>query len=335
MSRGEPQADLFADALPVEGAAARTKSKRLQPRVTPVSPSEEMRALAARLPRGLHLGTSTWSFPGWAGLVYEESHDEAALARDGLGAYAAHPLLRTVGIDRSFYAPLSVTTLERYARAVPADFRFLMKAHAALTTPKSARRPAFLQGAPQVFLDIPYAHEVVLEPARRLLAERLGVVLLQFSPLGDRVLRHRQLLLERLERFLEAWPRGVICAIEWRDADMLGEDYHALLARYGAVHGLASHPRLPPVDEQGADPSASGPLVIRWLLARDRGYEEARSSFAPFDRLAAPDPDSRARIATLVRTALARGREVFVIINNKAEGSAPLGVHALAQEILR
>ena len=30
----------------------------------------ESRALAARLPAAVHFGTSSWSFPGWAGLVY-------------------------------------------------------------------------------------------------------------------------------------------------------------------------------------------------------------------------------------------------------------------------
>ena len=31
---------------------------------------DEARAIAARLPEGVFFGTSSWSFPGWAGLVY-------------------------------------------------------------------------------------------------------------------------------------------------------------------------------------------------------------------------------------------------------------------------
>lgn len=330
MGTDGPQDDLF-------GAPPSAPSRRRSPiaRVAPAAASEAARELAARLPQTLRLGTSTWSFPGWRGIVYAGDHDEATLSRDGLAAYAAHPLLRTVGIDRSFYAPLTVSTLERLARAVPENFRFLMKAHAALTTPKSVPRPAFLQGAPEVFLDAAYANEVVIGPAQRLLGARLGVVLIQFSPLGARVLAHRRELLARLDAFLGALPREVSYAIEWRDAAILGADYHALLARHGAVHGLAAHPRLPPIDEQGVDADSAGPLVIRWLLARDRGYEQARGEFAPFDRLVAPDPDTRRRIATLARSAMARGREVYVIINNKAEGSAPLGTFALAAELVR
>lgn len=293
----------------------------------PVAP--QLESLADRLPRGVRLGTSTWSFPGWRGLVYDAEYDEAVLARIGLVAYAAHPLLCAVGVDRSFYTPLSTAALQRFARQVPADFRFLMKAHAALTTPKSAQRPAFLQAAPQVFLDAEYARRIVIEPARLAWGDKLGVVLFQFSPLGSRVFEHRALLLERLADFLHALPRGVTYAFEWRDPEILGADYHAMLASEGGVHGLCSHPRMPPVTQQG-ETGTNGPLVLRWLLRRDRNYEAARASYAPFDRLQEPDPETRGQIAQLVQRAVAQGREAMVIINNKAEGSAPLGVAALA-----
>jgi hypothetical protein len=107
------------------------------------------------------------------------------------------------------------------------------------------------------------------------------------------------------------------------------------------VPSLACHPRLPAVGEQaalfagqpgfGAD--SRGPLVIRWLLRRNRGYDEARDLYGPFDRLAEPDPDTRQALVALVAAALANGREVFVIVNNKAEGSSPLSVVALARAL--
>jgi uncharacterized protein YecE (DUF72 family) len=322
LSGSDAQSDLFGGGSRAAIAAQ------------PVDPS--LAALAAKLPTTLRFGTSTWSFPGWAGIVYDGVYDEAALARQGLAAYACHPLLRAVGVDRSFYAPLDPRTLERMADAVPADFRFLMKAHAALTTPRSARRPAFLGDTPEAFLDADYAIRVVIDPARRLLGERLGVVLFQFSPLGERVQRHRALLLDRLSAFLRGLPRGPCYACEWRDPFVLGADYHALLADAGAVHGLCAHPRMPPVDAQGVDPehdpSGAGPLVIRWLLRRDRAYDEARATYAPFDRLVEPDPDARGRIAALLRAAASRGREALIVVNNKAEGSAPLSIEALARQ---
>ncbi|MEY4770607.1 MAG: hypothetical protein RIQ40_1347, partial [Planctomycetota bacterium] len=47
----------------------------------------------------------------------------------------------------------------------------------------------------------------------------------------------------------------------------------------------------------------------------------------------APDASSRAEIAALVAACTAAGGESFVIINNKAEGSAPRSIPLLAESI--
>lgn len=282
------------------------------------------------------MGTSTWSFSGWQGLVYADEYDESTLARQGLAAYAAHPLFRSVGVDRSYYRPLDAETLSRMRKAVSADFRFLLKAHAALMLPKSARRPVYLEGVPDVFLDADHAIRHVIDPARRALGETLGVVLFQFSPLGARVLGYRRELLQRLYEFLRALPGDVTYAVEWRDPEMLGVDYQQMLRTVGAVHGHAQHPRMPSIELQGecaaefAQPSS--PLVIRWLLAPGRSYEGAKAAYAPFDRLVDPDPSARQKIVALARRSLAAGQDVTIIVNNKAEGSAPQSIVELARE---
>src|ERR1700726_17239 len=60
-------------------------------------PSPEVVALAARLPAGTYLGGSTWSFPGWAGLVYDRAHPASRLARHGFAAHARPPPPRARG----------------------------------------------------------------------------------------------------------------------------------------------------------------------------------------------------------------------------------------------
>jgi hypothetical protein len=81
---------------------------------------EELFALARRLPPAVYLGTSSWSFPGWQGIVYSKPYSEAQLARHGLEAYAQHPLLRMVGLDRGYYQPIAQSEFGRYASQVPA-----------------------------------------------------------------------------------------------------------------------------------------------------------------------------------------------------------------------
>ena len=71
--------------------------RKLEGEVLPAVAALALRELAAQLPEGLRLGTSSWTCPGWAGLVYRDTQSETQLSRKGLSAYAHHPLLRSVG----------------------------------------------------------------------------------------------------------------------------------------------------------------------------------------------------------------------------------------------
>jgi hypothetical protein len=75
-------------------------------------------------------------------------------------------------------------------------------------------------------------------------------------------------------------------------------------------------------------------LAARWLLAHHRDYEGARAAYQPFDRLVEPDRIVRRSLVELIKRALATGQPAFVIVNNKAEGSSPLSVAALARAIV-
>jgi hypothetical protein len=109
-----------------EAAPAQRKRRRAT-EVRALPPDDTTRTLAASLNPRIRLGASNWSYPGWAGTVWDEGpYSEAVLAKNGLTAYAQHPLLRCVGIDRSFYRPLTEGQYARYAGQVPDDFRFVV-----------------------------------------------------------------------------------------------------------------------------------------------------------------------------------------------------------------
>ena len=94
----------------------------------------ELVELAKRLPPHVSFGTSSWTFPGWKGLVYEGDTRMAALTKSGLAAYAKHPLFRAVGMDRSYYAPVPEADLAAYASQLPPDFLALSKVWDEVTT---------------------------------------------------------------------------------------------------------------------------------------------------------------------------------------------------------
>ena len=303
--------------------------------VGPAPVSDDLRMLARQMPRGLYLGTSSWFFPGWHGLVWDHLSDEATLSREGLAAYAAHPLFKTVCLDRAFYAPLDRAQFAVLADQVPEHFRFVIKAPAACT--QSWLRGT--TGKPEenaTFLDASCARERFIEPCLAGLGAKAGALLFQFPPIGRARLRERGRFVQRLHAFLRALPSGPLYAVEVRDSALLTRPFFAAIRDAGAHYCVAVHPRMPAVAVQAAAMAGAGPgpLVVRWNLnPREPDYDAAKARYAPFDRLVDEDESTRESIARLVAAPLAVGEPAFVIANNKAEGSAPLTLEKLATSI--
>lgn len=313
MSRG--QIDLF-------GAAAG---------VQPADVDASTRALGSLMPASVRVGTSSWSFPGWAGIVYAAPESEQTLARHGLAAYAAHPLLRAVSIDRTYYAPIDAGAFAEYAGAVPDDFRFLVKADRLVTDPAAESTSG------DHFLDPEYAIPAVVEPAVSGLGEKLGAIVFQFSPQGAGRHGGRVRFASMLSDFLLALPQGPVYAVELRTPELMSRAYLATLEHTGVAHCYSIHSRMLPLAEQlrrwpvGANPR----LVIRWMLASGLSYEGARTQYAPFNRLVDEDVTSRELIAEACADAARDERDAIVCINNKAEGSAPLSAFRLAEAVVQ
>jgi uncharacterized protein YecE (DUF72 family) len=298
--------------------------------------TQEVRDLARQLPPGVRLGTSSWHFPGWRNLVWADAVTPGELSRHGLAAYAQHPLFGSVGVDRSFYAPLSVRQYEIYARQVPVSFRFVVKAPSLLTSPWIHGEDGGRGKPNTLFLDAAYAVEQFVGPAREGLGTTAGPLLFQFPPLGRTLTRAPERFIAQLQEFLSRLPQGPLYAIEVRDDRVITRRFFAALKEVGARYCLGVHPRMPPVAAQAAAMSGfgPGPLVVRWNLRAGYSYEEAKTRFTPFDQLIDEDSATRESIARLCTAALAAGQECTVIANNKAEGSAPLTLVKLAQAII-
>lgn len=309
--------------------------------IQPAPPLAEDRALAAALSPHVHLGTSTWSYPGWQGLVWAGRHSEALLSRRGLTAYAAHPLLRAVGIDRGFYRPLAASEFQRHAEQVPRGFRFTVKAPSLVTDALLRSDDGRSREPNPLFLDPTLALQDFIEPAYESLGAAIGALVFQISPLPGPRLASMNEQFDRLHALLLALPRppaGVL-AVEVRDAAWLTPDLVALLRDTGARYCLGLHPKLPPPAEQLPLLRAlwPGPLVVRWNLNRLHGpwgYEAAEQRYGEFAEMVDPDPATRAELARIIRGTAGAGQDCFVTISNKAEGSAPLSVRALAAAIV-
>lgn len=323
------------------GTKATKKSGRS---VEPAIPDPEWIELAQSLPPHLRLGTSSWNYPGWDGLVWNGEYAETNLSRYGLAAYAQHPLFRTVSVDRSFYRPLNVAQFAEYASQVGQDFRFVVKAPSLVTD--ALVRDETGRGMRQNpnFLNPEQAVQTFVEPALEGLKHRLGALVFQISPLPTAWLGQMPTLIERLHHLLKAIPDlksiapdGVV-AVEVRDPQWLTPQFVAALRDTGATYCMGLHAKMPHITEQLPILRAlwPGPLVCRWNLNPVHGafgYEDAKDAYEPYDKIIDPDTETRAALVRVIAGTANAGQNVFVTLSNKAEGCAPLSVVELARAI--
>lgn len=120
----------------------------------------------------------------------------------------------TVELNNSFYRLPTEVAFDNWRQSTPADFVFAVKASRFLTHQKKLKDPA-------------NALENLLPRASRL-STKLGPILFQLPP-------RWRVNPGRLEGLLEALPRDLRCAFEFRDLSWIRPDIDKLLARYGAA----------------------------------------------------------------------------------------------------
>jgi uncharacterized protein YecE (DUF72 family) len=318
--------------------------KRQKPALGEVRPSWDSPLLhVPALPADIRLGTSSWFFPGWRGLVYEGVHPQTALSKKGLAAYAQIPLLRTVSLDRTFYAPLTTVEYVRYANQVPDLFSFVVKAPAMVCDAVVRDEEGRGKVPNPHFLDPGIAAREFVVPCLEGLGAKAGPLVFQISPLPRGLVEEAPMLIERLAAFFAALPRKLgklepMLALELRNAELLTPRLMRMLREQGVRYCVGLHDRMPEAERQEAalavlDGEAPGDLVVRWNLHRGFLYQAARQRYEPFDKLVDEDPETRRTLARMAAKAFKAGRKVWITANNKAEGSAPLSLAKLAEEI--
>ena len=293
---------------------------------------DEARALAASLPANLYFGTSSWAFPGWQGIVYSRQESPATLSREGLREYATHPLLRTVEIDRSYYAPVPVEDFQCYAAQLPEGFRCCIKAPGSVTAAVLPGRTPTPQANPN-FLSAKLLEEELLSPLNAAFAGHCGPIVLQFPPQPYSFRLSARVFADQLSQFLSRVPKKFRFAVELRDPDLISPEYCDVLRYHGAAHAYTFWSNMPmPAQQEKVIPLAHANFtVLRLMLPPGTSYDGRRENFHPFDRVHEPHVEMRRQVTEIARRSTREGRDTFVIVNNKAEGSSPLTIRALAE----
>lgn len=156
----------------------------------------------------IHLGTSGWHYAHWVGPFYPKG----MALDDALAYYGRH--FATAEINNTFYQLPKTATFTKWREATPRDFVFACKASRYITHMKKLKDPAASTAS---FFD-----------AVQCLGGKLGPILFQLPPRWT-------VDPDRLQRFLEALPRGYRYAFEFRDRSWFTEDLRGVLQAHDAA----------------------------------------------------------------------------------------------------
>ena len=304
------------------------------PEPSDVPGSLDLERLRAAIPAGVRFGTSSWNYPGWKGLVYHRDYPATGAVAKMLGEYARFPLFGTVGIDSSFYGPLTDKTLKSYAEVLPEGFPALSKVWDRITVHTFAKaRDKIRAGQPNPdFLNPDLFLEDVWGPLRDHFGGHTGPLIFEFQAIAREDKVAPLDFAERLDRFFSRLPAEGRYAVEIRNAEFLTPAYFAVLREHDVAHVFSSWTRMPSIGMQLElpGPVTAGFLVGRALLRPGRYYADAVDAFAPYDQIRDPNPELRSDLVRLVEMAEQLRIPAYLLVNNRAEGSAPRTIAAVA-----
>ncbi|MGH7182417.1 MAG: DUF72 domain-containing protein [Nitrospiraceae bacterium] len=297
--------------------------------------------MAVSLSPLIRFGTSSWTYQGWQGQVYKPPYSKSSFKRECLEEYGQYqyqgePLFRTVGNDSGFCRPPTPDHLRRYLKQIPQDFDMCFKVWDQLTLPSFANHPrsGVWAGQPNVrFLDAQLFKDVILRPFREAQFEpHTGPFLFEFHRHG----LSAEQFCERLDAFLSQLPIDFRYAVECRNTGLLCPRYRDTLAKHGVAHVYNHWSYMPPLLEQHQRMGTfTAPFtVLRLHTPLKISYEAAKQRAEPYTTIVEALPQMRRETVHVVRHAIGEGRRAYVLVNNRAEGNAPLTVQALA-DLLR
>jgi uncharacterized protein YecE (DUF72 family) len=275
----------------------------------------------------LRIGTCSWKYPSWQGLVYSGTRNMNYL-REYAGKY------NTVEVDQwfwSLFAEQSVrlpnpADVQRYRESVPSDFRFTVKAPNSVTlthfygrakTDPLVDNPHFLSTTLlQKFL-------FSLDPLRDL----LGPIMFQFEYLNRQKMKSQKHFLEQFGAFVGGLPSSYQYAVETRNGN-LNESYFEFLDQHRLIPVLLQGYWMPSITDlykKWESFLKRQPVVVIRLQGPDRGAIEKETG-KTWDRIVAPKDEELPGIVEIVKDLLDDDVNVYVNVNNHYEGCAPLTI---------
>ena len=288
-------------------------------------------------------GSSTWTYEGWVGTVYNRPYTKTNFKKTCLEEYAEYPYFSTVGIDHTFYGPATDAALSRYASLLPEGFECCSKVWEHLTIPKYGKNKRYgkLAGAVnEDYLNADLFKDAVLPPYERSFQGHTGPFIFQFqtqypqwgrSDNDNASARLRTTFSEKLDNFLSQLTTDFRYSVEVRNRDFLTPEYFQMLTSHNVAHVFNHWTHMPSIGEQLAIEGSltADHVVARILTPLGVAYKQAVADYFPYNELKKPIETMRRDVADLAKEAINLKKKAYAIVNNRAEGNAPGTIAAI------
>jgi uncharacterized protein YecE (DUF72 family) len=284
----------------------------------------------------IRIGTCSWKYPSWQGLVYSEG------VQNYLAEYTRK--YNTVEIDQWFWSLVpkgdpklpDPQTVEKYAASVPENFRFTVKSpnSITLTHPYTRGKGALGKTNPHFLsAELTSAFLKTLRPLGKL----LGPVIFQFEYLNRRKMESRTAFAEQLAAFRGKLPGDQTYAVEIRNGNYLNDRFLEFLLDHGWSLVLLEGYWMPSIAEVWGKWEGiirRFPAIIFRLHGTDREKME-RDTGKEWNRIVRPRDAELAAIAGIAGELRDCKTDIYVNINNHYEGSAPLTIERFLEFLNR
>jgi uncharacterized protein YecE (DUF72 family) len=268
------------------------------------------------------LGTCSWKYDSWIGLVYTKKCNTAAqYLREYSKKYS------TVEIDSWFYRLPGQDVVLDYLHYVDDTFRFTCKIPNAISlTHKRNRSSASELISNPTFLSNDLFHDYLraVEP----MSKQIDAHMLEFEYLNKKKMNSLDKFLRALDVFLHSVPQDIPLGIETRNKNYLKREYFQFLQEKNVMHVFSEKQYMPhiyTVYEDFGDLLTDN-TVIR-LLGGDRRKIETLTN-KEWTTIVEPK-DDLIHIAEMTKDMIDRGINVTINVNNHYEGSAPRTIEKL------
>jgi uncharacterized protein YecE (DUF72 family) len=282
--------------------------------------------------RGILLGTSSWKYPGWKGMVYNLTYpSQRAFELTCLREYAH--LFPTVCADFALYDFPKPEVMAQMREQTPEHFVVSLKVTDRITVKRYPNLPRHGSNAGKEnpdFLNPALFIEQFLGPVSEL-KSKCGVIIFEFSTFGPGSGVTLSGFLDALDGFLARIPKQFSYSVEIRNSEFLAPEYLALLKSHGVAHVLNNWTRMPAIQQQIAGPDVLPASfgVIRALLAPGRTYQQAVEMFQPYDAIKEVNTEIRSGVAATAIRCVQEGKKLYAYINNRAEGNSPMTIEGI------